>query len=142
MDLNDVKAGDYELVAELFDQPTSKPGDPVFLYKRYIKGDIVTLDEDEAKRLVSAGAVVEPGAFERAQLAAAKAAYEAALAALPPDPNPPVPAGPSEPVYPEGEPTEAWTIDQLRAYALAKEVDLKGLTAKADILKAVPGLTS
>ena len=137
MDLNDVKAGNYELVAELFDQPNSKPEDKVFLFTRYRKGDIVSLDEDEAKRLVAAGAVVEPGSLERARVAALRAAYEAALAQLPPDPAPPAPEGTNEPAYPEGDPAESWTIEQLRAYANANQVELKGLTAKADILKAV-----
>lgn len=81
-DLNAVTAGEYELVAVMFDQVTSKPGEPLD-YKRYRAGDIVTLDVEDARRLVKAGAVVEPGARQRAAAEAARAQYEAALAALP-----------------------------------------------------------
>lgn len=41
------------------------------------------------------------------------------------------------PTFPEGTPTEKWTVDQLKAYASAKEIDLKGVAAKVDILLAV-----
>lgn len=80
-DINEIKAGEYELVAELFDQPTSKPTDPVFTFDRKVKGDRVTLTEAEAKRLYAAGAVVIPGEREQVTLDTAKMAYEAALAA-------------------------------------------------------------
>lgn len=76
------KAGRYELVAKLWEEPTSKPGEP-YTYKRHVEGDLVDLDDEQARRLVAAGAVIEPGARERAAALAAKAAYEAALAALP-----------------------------------------------------------
>lgn len=135
MDIDQVQEGEYELVAELFDQPLSKPGEP-FNFKRYVRGDKVTLNVEEARRLYSAGAVVEPGSIERARVSALKVAYEAALAALPPDPTPAEPVA-NEPPFPAGEPVDSWTIEQLRAYGAAKQADLKGLTAKADILKAV-----
>lgn len=77
-------AGSYELVAELWDEPTSKPGQP-FEWVRHRRGETVELSDAEAKRLLAAGAVVKPGEVEKAQVAAAKAAYEAALAALPPE---------------------------------------------------------
>ena len=81
-DLNDIKAGEYELVAELFDQALSKPGEP-FRYKRHRKGDLVTLDAAEARRLYAAGAVVVPGDRERAALEAARVQYAAVEARLP-----------------------------------------------------------
>ncbi|MGN7134565.1 hypothetical protein ACTHQY_14965 [Rhodococcoides corynebacterioides] len=83
-DLNQITAGEYELVAALFDQPTSKPGEP-FDFHRYRQGDIVTLDAAEAKRLFAAGAVVVPGTRQKAEAEALRVAYEAALAALPDD---------------------------------------------------------
>lgn len=49
------------------------------------------------------------------------------------------PGAPEAPAFPEGDPTDKWTVDQLKAYATAKEIDLKGATAKADILLAVGG---
>ncbi|OZC62140.1 hypothetical protein CH267_00945 [Rhodococcus sp. 06-621-2] len=81
-DVNDVKGGEYELVAAQFDKILSKPGEP-FDFKRYRQGDRVTLDVEEAKRLWLAGAIVEPGARQRAAAEAARQQYEAALAALP-----------------------------------------------------------
>lgn len=38
------------------------------------------------------------------------------------------------PDYPEGEPEEAWTVPQLRAYAFDKDISLGDATKKADIL--------
>lgn len=81
-DVNDVKAGTYEVAALQFDQITSKPGEP-FAYTRYRRGEAVTLDVAEARRLVLAGAVVEPGSREKAAAESARMAYEAALAQLP-----------------------------------------------------------
>ncbi|SFA60830.1 hypothetical protein SAMN05444374_11634 [Rhodococcoides kroppenstedtii] len=81
-DPNTVTAGDYELVAALWDQQVSKPGEP-FDFRRYRAGDIVTLDVEEARRLVAAGAVVPPGSRQKAAAEAARAAYELALAQLP-----------------------------------------------------------
>lgn len=43
----------------------------------------------------------------------------------------------AEPEFPEGEPNESWKVPQLRAYAVAKEIDLGSLTAKPEILAAV-----
>ena len=80
--MSDIKAGKYEVAALFWERPTSKLGEP-YDYVRHNRGDIVTLDVEEARRLVQAGAVVEPGARERAAAAFLKAQYEAALAALP-----------------------------------------------------------
>ncbi|WP_052069856.1 hypothetical protein [Rhodococcoides fascians] len=82
VDVSTVTAGEYQLIAALFDQQTSKLGEP-FDFKRYRKGDVVTLNVEEAKRLVAAGAVVEPGSIERAAAEQARRVYENALAALP-----------------------------------------------------------
>lgn len=82
MDINDIKAGTYELVALRWDEPTSKPGEP-FTFVRHRRGDKVELSESEAKRLVLAGAVVEPGALERSAAERARREYEAALAQVP-----------------------------------------------------------
>ncbi len=94
---DDVKAGTYELVADLWDEPLSKPGEP-FDFKRHRTGDKVTLDVEEARRLVTAGAVVKPGEREKAALAAAQAALQAALAAIPEEYRDQITA---EPVKPE-----------------------------------------
>lgn len=82
MDINDVKGGEYQLVAERWDETTSKPGEP-FTFRRHRKGDKVTLSESEARRLVMAGAVVKPGELERRAAATALAQYKAALALVP-----------------------------------------------------------
>jgi hypothetical protein len=91
MDLNDVKAGKYQLVAARWDQITSKPGEPLD-YIRHRRGAILDLTAEDAKRLVAAGAVVKPGQLEkeaadRARAAAEQAAanYQAILAELPED---------------------------------------------------------
>lgn len=91
MELNDVKAGKYQLVAVRWDQITSKPGEPLD-YVRHRKGAIVDLTAEDAKRLVAAGAVVKPGELEkskaeqaRALAERANAEYQAILAGLPED---------------------------------------------------------
>jgi hypothetical protein len=81
-DVNEIKAGEYELLVDSWDEPTNKPGEP-FTFVRHYKGETVTLNEEEARRLVLAGAAGEPGAREKAQLEIAKAQYLAALAAVP-----------------------------------------------------------
>lgn len=81
---DEVKAGRYELVASLWEEPISKPGDP-YQSKRHVKGDMVNLNVEEARRLLAAGAVVKPGELQRARVEAAKAQLQAALAGLPPD---------------------------------------------------------
>lgn len=82
VDVSDVKAGKYELVALRWDKILSKPGEP-FDFKRYRRGDSVDLDVEEARRLVAAGAVVKPGELERQRAEAAKRAYDAAMALVP-----------------------------------------------------------
>ena len=81
-DVNEIKAGEYELLADSWDETTSKPGEP-YTFVRHYKGDTVQLSEEEARRLVSVGAAGEVGAREKAQLELAKAQYLAALAAVP-----------------------------------------------------------
>lgn len=77
-----VKAGKYELLANRWDEQTSKPGEP-FAYIRHVQGDVIDLNAEDAARLLSAAAVGEPGARQRAAAAQAKALYEAALALIP-----------------------------------------------------------
>lgn len=91
MDLNDVKAGKYQLVALRWDQITSEPGKPLE-YIRHRRGDIVDLNASDARRLVKAGAVVKPGQLERDKAEQARelaeraaADYQAILAGLPED---------------------------------------------------------
>lgn len=43
----------------------------------------------------------------------------------------------SDEEIPEGDPSEDWKVDQLKAYAEREGVDLGGATKKADILTAV-----
>jgi hypothetical protein len=83
-DLKDIKAGEYELVSEVWDQPGKQELGQPYQFTRHVKGDIVTLDAAEAKRLYASGAVVRKG--EREELAAAAAVAQAqALVALLPD---------------------------------------------------------
>jgi hypothetical protein len=81
-DVNEIKAGEYELLADQWDETTSKPGEP-YTFVRHYKGETVTLTEEDARRLLPVGAVGEPGAREKLQLELAKAQYLAALAAVP-----------------------------------------------------------
>lgn len=82
-------AGQYVLVAELFDQPLSEPGEE-FRFKRHRRGDVVTLTAPEARRLLGCGAVIESEDPQRAAYASALDAYRRArdteerLAELPP----------------------------------------------------------
>jgi hypothetical protein len=81
-DINEIKGGEYELLADSWDETTSKPGEP-YTFVRHTKGEVVTLTEEDARRLLPVGAVGEVGAREKAQLELAKAQYLAALAAVP-----------------------------------------------------------
>jgi hypothetical protein len=64
----------YELLADEFHPPTNKPGEP-FTYESFYKGDKVELNDEQARRLIEAGAVKpntstdddeEPGAQPKA----------------------------------------------------------------------------
>ncbi|MFW6776077.1 hypothetical protein ACOACO_17470 [Nocardioides sp. CPCC 205120] len=59
-DLNDIKAGEYVLVALRWDEITSEPGRPLD-FTRHRQGDTVTLNVGDAKRLWAAGAIRKPG---------------------------------------------------------------------------------
>lgn len=80
-DINEITAGKYELVAELWDETTSKPGQP-FDFKRHRKGDVIDLNVEDAKRLYAAGAVVRPGEREQALAALQAAQLKATIAGL------------------------------------------------------------
>lgn len=84
VDLNDIKAGKYELVALQWDEILSKPGEP-FNFKRHKQGDVVELNVEDARRLVRAGAVVKPGSRQKAQAQLALANFRAALEQLTPE---------------------------------------------------------
>ena len=92
-------AGQYELVATLWDELITKPGRPP-TYIRHRQGDIVRLSATEATRLLAADAVVEisggspapttvpspvvsSAAREKAEAQDLQRSYEEALAALP-----------------------------------------------------------
>jgi hypothetical protein len=47
------------------------------------------------------------------------------------------PAEPEPVALPEGEPSESWTVVQLKEYAAREEISLAGADKKADILAAV-----
>ncbi len=141
-----IPAGDYEMVALLWDEVTSEPGKP-FTFTRHRQGDIVTLNEEDARRLVLAGAVVEPGSIERARVAALKQAYEAALAALPAAVKE---AGETAPSDEDDDSTDDTGVPEhlvpehlrinlpdLRAYAGTNDIDLEGATLKADVLAKI-----
>lgn len=87
------QAGKYELDATAWDQRTSKLGEPVE-FKRHLRGDVITLNAEDARRLGAAGAIVKPGEREKAQAEsllaaaqAAQAAYDAKMAQMTPDPQ-------------------------------------------------------
>lgn len=82
--LDDVKAGKYELIAVSWDRITSKPGQPLE-FIRHRQGEVVDLDVEQARRLLRANAVVKQGERQRAAVAAAQAQLQAALAAVPPE---------------------------------------------------------
>ncbi len=49
----------------------------------------------------------------------------------------PEPAAPAEQLYPEGEPSDAWTVAQMKEYAEAKGISVAGADKKADILALI-----
>ncbi len=75
------KAGTYELTALQWDKITSKPSEPLE-FTRYVRGDKVTLNSEDALRLWSAGAVAIPGEREKAAAAAAHQQLQVALGAM------------------------------------------------------------
>jgi hypothetical protein len=81
-DVNEIKGGEYELLADSWDETTSKINEP-YTFVRHYRGEVLTLSEEDARRLVPVGAVGEVGGREKAQLEAAKAQYLAALAQVP-----------------------------------------------------------
>lgn len=42
-----------------------------------------------------------------------------------------------EAAFPEGDPSETWKVDELKAYAESKSIDLGDASKKADILAAI-----
>lgn len=53
------------------------------------------------------------------------------------EPETETPAEPEVVSLPEGEPSESWTVVQLKEYAAREEISLAGADKKADILAAV-----
>ena len=47
------------------------------------------------------------------------------------------PVAPKAPVTPEGEPTADWKVDQLKAYAAERGIDLGEASKKADIVEVI-----
>lgn len=41
--------------------------------------------------------------------------------------------------FPEGDPSEDWKVDELKAYAASKEIDLGDASKKADLVSAILG---
>lgn len=72
-DLSKVKAGKYRLISRRWDQILSKPGEP-FDFVRHRAGDVVDLNVEDARRLVSAGAVVAEDEYARLEQQRAAAA--------------------------------------------------------------------
>lgn len=73
------KAGTYELRAH-WDRRISKAGEP-YAFVRYVPGDLVELNADEAEQMVRNGTACVPGEREQAAAEAAKAEAERAQAA-------------------------------------------------------------
>ncbi|HXH77310.1 hypothetical protein [Nocardioides sp.] len=112
-EVNEIKAGKYQLVAVQWDQITSKPDEPLD-FTRHTHGAIVELSAAEARRLVGAGAVVKPGQLEKSKAERAreiaeqaKAEYEAALASLPEDVRAEVAPETVAPPVPNGTPAKS-----------------------------------
>lgn len=57
MEITDIKAGTYLLVAAYWDEYLSKPGEP-FDFRRHRRGEVLDLNVDDARRLVTAQAVI------------------------------------------------------------------------------------
>lgn len=134
--MSDIAAGKYELVALFWEEPLSKPGEP-YNFVRHVRGDVVDLNVEEARRLVQAGAVVEPGARERAAAEFAQAQYEAALAALPDAAREKVTAATDAAERPpQTAPKAAW-VDHAVTSAGMDPAEAEAMT-KQDIIAAVP----
>ncbi len=83
-----VTAGTYELAADSWDEivdpgelnPHTGQYSRVPEYRRHLKGDLVSLDVHEARRLLRCGSVVVPGVGEQAEFEAAERALQQAQA--------------------------------------------------------------
>jgi hypothetical protein len=151
--LNDVKAGKYQLVARRWDQITSKPGEPL-VYTRHRRGAIVDLNEADAKRLVAAKAVVKPGdlekaAAERARAIAeqAQADYQAAIAGLPEDVRKEVAPASPEPASSDKEPTIEEILkevgdDKAKAADALSAEQAKGDDARSTLVKKLEAIAN
>ena len=113
-------------------------------------GEFVTLAKGEELPGWAEKLVTNPKAFE----GGARAEYTVESPYIPvPDPatvTAPLPKvlteDPGEPAasegepgaaYPDGEPSETWKFDELKAYAADNAIDLGGATVKSDILAAI-----
>jgi len=81
----EAKAGRYELLDDQWQQITSEPGDPFLTTKRWRRGDIVELSEEDAQRMLATNSVAPEGELERQQAEAVQAQYLAVLNQLPPE---------------------------------------------------------
>jgi hypothetical protein len=124
-ELDEVKAGKYELVAVSWDEITSKPGEPL-VFTRHRQGDVIDLNVEDARRLVTAGAVVKPGSRQEAQAQVALANLRAALEQLTPEQRELLLAG--------GEAVETPTAPKKRA---AKKAAGKAVEAGAGVATTV-----
>lgn len=83
-----VTAGTYELAADSWDEivdpgelnPYTGQYSRVPEYHRHLKGDLVSLDVHEARRLLRCGSVIVPGVAEQAEFEAAERALQQAQA--------------------------------------------------------------
>ena len=149
MDINDIEAGEYQLIEQRWDEPTSEPGQP-FTFRRHRKGDRLTLSEADARRLVVAGAAVRPGEMERRAAAIALRDYKALLAQVPDElraeleaqhaaeqegalaPTPPQLPAPELPARAENKPAwVAWHVAQGMPRADAEKLSKDELIAAA-----------
>ncbi len=78
----EAKAGAYELLDLTWDEITSKPGEPL-TFVRHRQGEIVDLNEEDARRLLGAGSVAPEGELAARQADALQGQFLAALNALP-----------------------------------------------------------
>lgn len=99
-------------------------------------GEFVTLAKGDELPGWAEKLVTNPKAFE----GGAPAEYTVESPYIPvPDPATVTAPLEGEPgaAYPDGEPSETWKVDELKAYAADNAVDLGGATVKAEILAAI-----
>ena len=119
---------EYELIADHYNEVERDSSGKLKGYTPRSKGDKIKLDDARAAELIASGAIVDPDA----KAAAGKPGEQT----KPPKGDGDGGDAPTVTV-PEGDPTDSWTLAQMKAWGEANNVDLSGEKKKDSALAAI-----